>query len=233
MLRSLCIVLLVSSLALLCGCTAGTVPSFNLKKLAKSDIDMVIDRHISETNRLAAQLMVKLYKRNPRELRKGPPGMTVEKRLKLLFNTPYTVNFNELNGAYGNRAIPLAFDPNFKGDRVFALMAGIAGMLHTAYNHQTEYFMFDDLDQQKIYHCARNLESIAWQLNSRRAANGELFILANSIDAQSGLSNFSFERLFGKMIAIQDVLAQIISDKNDRAINKVVHGVASTVLLPI
>lgn len=93
--------------------------------------------------------------------------------------------------------------------------------------------MFDDLDQQKIYHCARNLESIAWQLNSRRADNGELFILANSIDAQSGLSNFSFERLFGKMIAIQDVLAQIISDKNDRAINKVVHGVASTVLLPI
>jgi hypothetical protein len=36
-----------------------------------------------------------------------------------------------------------------------------------------------------------------------------------------------------KLIAHQDMMAKIVSDSSNRAINTVVHGIASTTLLPI
>ncbi|MFT5722873.1 MAG: hypothetical protein ACI9W6_003212, partial [Motiliproteus sp.] len=58
--------LLLLILLLLAGC------SFNVKNLAKSDIDMVVDQHILELNTLTTQLLIKLYKRNPKQLAKAP-----------------------------------------------------------------------------------------------------------------------------------------------------------------
>mgnify|MGYP003133448583 CR=1 FL=1 len=49
--------------------------SYELKNIAKSDIDLVTDEFIAETRRLVRELTVKLYKRNPGELAKVP-GMT-------------------------------------------------------------------------------------------------------------------------------------------------------------
>ena len=69
-------------------------------------------------------------------------------------------------------------------------------------------------------------------LNTRRDSRGELFLLSNGISLNQ-VPNYSYERIFGKLIAIQDMMAQIVSDTNNRTINKVVHGVASTTLLPI
>lgn len=212
---------------LLGGCAAGGQDRpFQLKNLAKSEIDMVADLHIEAVNSLARELTIKLYKRNPRELAKVP-GMTIEKRLELLLGSPRLITHAELNNLYAEKAIPLAFDPEFKGDRVFALMVGITGMLHASYNYRDEFYLLDEMDQQKLYNCARNLEAVAWRLNTYRQANGEPFIYANSP------TNLSFERILGKLIAHQDMMAKIVSDSTNRAINTVVHGIASSTLLPI
>ena len=40
-------------------------------QIAKSDIDNVLDVHIKQSQALLRELMIKLYKRNPRELKKS------------------------------------------------------------------------------------------------------------------------------------------------------------------
>ncbi|MET3999914.1 hypothetical protein [Marinobacterium sp. MBR-109] len=218
---------LLLTLMLLGGCAvSGNERPFQLKNLGKSEIDMVADRHVETVKKLARELTIKLYKRNPRELAKVP-GMTVERRLELLLNSPRLITHPELNNLYAEKAVPLAFDPAFQGDRVFALMVGITGMLHASYSFRDEFYMLNEMDQQKLYNCARNLEAVAWRLNTYRQENGEPFIYANSS------TNFSYERILAKLIAHQDMMAQIVSDSTNRTINTVVHGIASTTLLPI
>ncbi|WP_027854586.1 hypothetical protein [Marinobacterium litorale] len=220
-------------LLLLQGCAGGeNNRPFQLKSLAKSDIDMVADAHVNAVNALVRELTIKLYKRNPRELKKAPPGTTLAKRLSQLLDAPRRINHAELGNRYGVEAIPLAFEPEFRGDRVFALMVGISGMLHASYGYRDEFFLLNEIDQQKLYNCARNLEAVAWRLNHRRQPNGELFLLSNGI-SESGVQNLSFERIFGKLIAHQDMMARIVADKTNRAIKSVVVGFASSSLLPI
>lgn len=221
------LVLILTTTLVLGGCAGNTTPRpFQLKNLAKSEIDMVADLHVETVNKLARELTIKLYKRNPRELAKVT-GMTVERRLQLLFSSPRLITHAELNNLYAEKAVPLAFDPDFSGDRVFALMVGITGMLHASYNYRDEFFMLNEMDQQKLYNSARNLEAVGWRLNTYTHPDGEPFLLANNS------ANLSFERLLGKLIAHQDMMARIVSDSTNRTINSVVHGIASTTLLPI
>lgn len=221
------VLILTLAALLLAGCSSSGKPRpFQLKNLAKTEIDMVADLHVEAVNTLARELAIKLYKRNPRELAKVP-GMTLERRLALLLGSPRLITHPELNNLYAEKAVPLAFDPAFQGDRVFALMVGITGMLHASYDYRNEFFLLNEIDQQKLYNSARNLEAVAWRLNTYRLPNGEPFLLANDP------ANLSFERLLGKLIAHQDMMARIVSDATNRAINTVVHGIASTTLLPI
>tara|TARA_R110001583_G_scaffold38163_2_gene123296 strand:+ start:50 stop:760 length:711 start_codon:yes stop_codon:yes gene_type:complete len=216
--------LLALLVILLTGC------SFKMKNLVKGDVDMIVDQHIQELNTLTARLLVKLYKRNPKELAKAP-GKTIEKRRHQLAVPPPNYHFAELSREVGDGALSLAFNPNFSGDRVFALMVGLKSMLHGSYGMRTEIFLLDELNQQLLYHSARNLEIINWRLNNYRGDDGQLYLLSNGV--QAGIANLSFERLFGKMILIQDMMAKVVSGKNNRTINTVVHSLASTVLLPI
>ncbi len=219
-------------LLLLSGCGGNNAKPFDIKNLAKSDIDMVADIHLKNWRELTRELTIKLYKRNPKELHKVP-GMTVTKRLNLLFPAKrLTDGFPELNNLDGIDAVPLAFSDNFEGDRVFALMAGVTGMLDASYNGKKEIFLLDELDQQKLYNSARNLESVAWHLNNRKDPKGQLYLLSNGI-SEEGITNYSYERIFGKLIGMQDVMAQVISDKTNRTINRVFHGAASMTFLPI
>lgn len=221
---------LLITTVLLCFSISGCGKSFSIKNLAKSDVDMVADSYVLALYDYSRQLMIKLYKRNPRELAKAN-GVSVEVRLRQLGETPPTYQFPELNNQIANDALELSFDPEFRGDRVFALMVGIRSMLHASYNLKSEFYLLDDLDQQKLYNSARNLEVIAWRLNTYKLPNGEPFLLANGY--YQGIPNLSFERLFGKMISLQDMMAKIVAGKTDRTINNVVQGVASTTLLPI
>ena len=47
------------------------------------------------------------------------------------------------------------------------------------------------------------------------------------------ISNLSYERLFGKLIATQDNMAIIIADKNKRTIKTVIQKMATAIFLPI
>jgi len=224
--------ILLTLITFLAACSSNTKQAFNIKSLAKSELDMVIDEHLTQTSSQAQTLLIKLYKRNPRELKKAPANTTVQMRIKQLFGSPRQIQFNELNDKYANSALIEAFNPNFKGDRVFAYMAGVAGILHTSYNFQDEFFMLDPINEQRVYNSARNLETASWLLNNSSSERGELYILSNSY-SPAGVINLSYERLFGKIIASQDILANIIANRNNRTISKVLHGFASTTLLPL
>jgi len=89
----------------------------------------------------------------------------------------------------------------------------------------------DSLDPQKLYNSARNIELAAWLLRTRTGASGEPLLLSHSLDGEP--VNLSFERLFGKLIALQDTLAKVIAERSSRTIRTGVQGMASTVFLPI
>jgi len=223
--------LILLSLSLFVGCAPLANKELRIQNLAKSEVDMIIDQHIKVGRELARELTIKLYKRNPAELRKAAPGTTIETRLEQLLSTPRPIRHPELNNLYALDALPLAFDETFKGDRVFALMIAITGMLHASYNYRDEFFMLDEIDHQKLYNSARNLEKIAWYMHNVKHSNGELLILSDSISSE--LVNLSYERIFGKLIATQDMMAEIVATSTDRSINRIVQGVATAPFLPI
>lgn len=213
------------------GCSPDNLRSFDLRSLAKSDIDMVADTHRKELDKIIRQLTIKFYKRNPRELAKTPL-MTVDLRVQQILAPPPADGYPELKGHWDNRAIHLALTQEYEGDRVFALMVGIHSMIDTAFNNKPELFLLDELDQQKLYNSARNLETVAWQLNHLKDRRGQPLLLANGI-SKEGIQNLSFERLLGKMIGLQDMLALIIADTTNRNIKNVVHRASSMIFLPI
>lgn len=217
-LRLLVSFLLLSSL-LLTGCR-NPVDSSMFDSLAKTDVDMIADSSLRELNRLMGELLVKLYKRNPSQLDHAP-GMSVGQRQVQIFDTSGRLSFAELGYRQGTDALNLAFDPLFQGDRVFALMAGMVGMVRSSYDWQEEQFMLDSLDEQLLFNSARNIEVLAWRLSNSRDAGGKLLLLSNSQPGEE--ENLSYERIFGKMIAIQDMMAFTVVGKWERGFNSVLQ----------
>jgi len=223
------ILLIVLSTVLLILPACGARP-YAFKNVAKSDIDLVADAHFAEVDELLRTLTIKLYKRNPGELVKAP-GATIKRRLLQLFESSPLPLFAELDRRTSIAAIDLCFDADFLGDRVFALVAGLRGMMLEAYNNRSEQFFYDSLDGQRLYLSARNVEIVVWRLSNRVDKSGKYFLLTNSLPGEE--ANLSFERLFGKIIALQDMMARITADRGKRTITKVVHGIASAALFPV
>lgn len=186
---------------------------------------------VEETRYLVRELMEKLYKRNPDQLRKAH-GVTIEKRFDWLRNTPGPLVFSELNGKQDIAALELVFSPEFQGDRVFALVVGLGGMMRKAYGYHDEFFMFDKLDAEVLLASAHNIEILVWRLKNNRQPNGEPWLITN--EYQGVTDNLSFERLFGKMIVLQEMMAQITDDSVNRRVTGAVHAVSSVFIpLPI
>ena len=66
----------------------------------------------------------------------------------------------------------------------------------------------------------------------REPNDGSLFLLSVGDDT-NGVTNASYERVFGKLIGLQDHFAHVIADTTNRRIKNVVQGVASAVFFPI
>ena len=207
----------------------GACSGYDVKNLAKSDIDLVSDEFITETRSAVRELVVKLYKRNPAQLRKNP-GMTVEGRLAQLRVHRHELNFPELGGKQGIEAMLMAFDPDFSGDRVFAISVGLGSMLRIAYAYNDEMFIFDRLDSKVLMTSARNVEVLLWKLKNTRKPDGEHYLITH--EYQGVVDNLSFERLFGKIIILQEMMARIAGDSDDRAVTGAVHAV-SKVFMPL
>ena len=172
---------------------------------------------------------IKLYKKNPYELQKIQ-GQTIDSRLNQIFTCPIDKRHKELDFKESADAILLGFEPEFKGDRVFAMMVGLYTMIHQSYNSKCELFMLDYLNEQNLYNSARNIEIFVWRLNTKKKDNGQLFILTNSFEGE--VKNLSYERIFGKLISLQDTMAQIVSNRSGRVIKEVVQ-IAGMAFLPI
>ena len=155
----------------------------------------------------------------------------MEQALGRIFERPHRWHLAELDGKRGAAAIQLAFEETFRGDRVVAFVAGLAGMIQAAFQDKTELFLLDELDPQSLYNVARNVEIAVWKLSNTRTPRGELYLLSNA--ASGPVANLSFEREFGKVIGSLDVLSKIVADKTDRTVVKVIQSVATAVFLPV
>ena len=203
---------------------------FRASDLAKSDIDVAAEVHSRECLASARLLMEKLYSRNPHEWRKGNYH-SANAALARAFDARSAFHFTELGNKRGADAIILALKPEYAGDRVFAFGVGLASMVFLAYNEKTEFYITDSLDAQKLYNSARNIEIAAWKLANARDARGDPLLLSNEIAGDA--RNLSFEREFGKMIAYQDVMAQVAAQRTNRMIRRVVQTLATAAFLPI
>ncbi len=231
------IIYIIGLFLLLSGCNLATnsnspikTRSFQLEDLAKSDVDLVLEMQLNYSMEYLEELMVKLYKRNPNELRKG--GWLSHKRaVKRVFGRGRAKTFPGLQGKRSIDAMRLAFDSNYHGDRVLALVEGMRGMLLDSYDGKREVFLLDELDPQKLYNAARNIEIVIWKLSNDRDEQGRLFLVSN--EASGPVPNLSFERLLGKMIAVQDSTARFVAETTNRRIKNVIQSIASAVFIPI
>jgi hypothetical protein len=223
-------------LPLLAACAnTATAPGkasggFDPGQLAKTDIDRVAEAHQREIFASLKLLAEKLYRRNPREWKKGGQA-SVEAAVARIFEGRHEWKFAELEGRRGSDAIYLAFRDDYAGDRVLALVAGLGGMIQAAFHDKTEFFVMDDLDPQALHNAARNVEIAVWKLSNAHAVGGELFLHSN--EAAGAVRNLSFEREFGKMIGNLDLLSKIIADKTNRTVVKVIQNVATALFLPV
>jgi hypothetical protein len=225
---------------ILCACATNT-PAVNGKKVPaqkdsnsisqfiKSDVDRMADVEVRENIQSLRLLMTKLYKRNPSELKKSTSG-TVEEMVDWVFEGDHQWKFEAIGGVQDLDAMYLAFKPEYTGDRVLPFIVGIQTMLIKARGGKREFFILDNIDPQKIYNSARNIEIAVWKLSNTKDENGRLFFVTNEIVAKE--PNLSFEREFGKMVGRIDLYALTIAEKNQRVITRVTQGVAGKLFIP-
>jgi hypothetical protein len=79
--------------------------------------------------------MEKLYRRNPREWRKGNYP-SADAAVARAFDARSEFRFAELGNVRGSDAIVLALKPDYAGDRVFAFGVGLASMVFLSYNRK-------------------------------------------------------------------------------------------------
>ena len=199
-------------------------------QLGKTDFDRMADHEIRENIQSLRSLMIKLYKRNPSELKKST-SEDAEKMVNWVFNGNHNWNFEAINNIQDNDAIYLAFNEDYKGDRVLPFIVGIYTMLIKAHGGKKEFYLFDSIDPQLLYNASRNVEIAAWKLSNTKDASGRLFLVANEINEKE--NNLSFEREFGKIIGRTDFIAFTLSEKMERSITRVIQNLATGILIPI
>jgi hypothetical protein len=227
--------LVVVLCALLAGCATKmgkdgrTETTVDMKYLVKSDVDRITDTSRAEV--VAGLLLIadKLYKRNPKEWKNGG-AVSREAAVDRLRNR-VSRDWPEFGGRRERQVAILSFAPGYEGDRVAALMFGLLTMVDAAYEHKSDFYMLDSLNEVKLYNCARNMEVAIWKLNGDRNAAGQLFLLSNELDPAN--RNLSFEREFGRIIGLLDFMAAIVADRNGRALSRTTQSVVTMVFLPV
>ncbi len=220
--------LVLSACAMRVGSDGQRETRFDPRYLAKTEIDRVIDANRAEVGAGLRRIAEKLYKRNPREWRKGGQASS-EAALARLFSG--RVDFAELEGRREGAAVLLAFSPDYQGDRVLGLTAGLLGMVGAAFENKDDFYAFDDLNEQKLYNCARNIEIAIWKMASTKNAAGAPLLLSNELDASN--PNLSFEREFGRLIGLLDFLSTVVADKKGRTVTRLTQSIMTAVFLPV
>lgn len=203
--------------------------SGGIEQLAKTDMDRLTDIEMRENTASLRRLMVKLYKRNPRELRKSGE-LDAEARAAAVFDGRTDWRFEEIGYARDIAAIHQALSEDYAGDRVLCLIVGLQTMLIQAHGGKSMFYLTDNLDPQALYNVARNVEIAVWKLSNARDGQGQLLLLTNEINETD--RNLSFEREFGKIVGRLDLLAAALSEKFNRKLIQMVQTMASALFLP-
>ncbi len=209
------------------GCSSdGDVQGrgFELSSVVKNDVDLISETHQTVVFDAIEELAVKLYKRNPKEWKKEGHE-SIEAAVDAMTGDP----FPEVEGKTSVDCIGLAFDEEFQGDRVKAFIVGLETMVLVSYDDHRSFYLHNMLEAQKLYDSARNIELASWLVRTKYDSNDELFLLSTGGFDEV---NLSFERLFGKMINAQDMIAQIMADRSHRQIKNVIQAIA-TAFIPI
>ena len=221
---------------LLGGCSVpGTGPAarasggFDLRQLAKTDINRVAETHQQHVFASLRRLADKLYKRNPAEWRKGGSA-SAEAAVSRIFDQKHRWRFASLGYRRDLEAMHVALHPDFRGDRVQALIVGLASMVQSALGDREVFYMLDDLEPQHLYNAARNVEIAAWKLATARDGQGQLLLLSNELGESS---NLSFEREFGRIVGLLDVLSDVVEEETERTVTRVVQNLTTAVFLPV
>lgn len=239
--KLICTLISIGFLAFLTACAnnpfldKSKVPvhsnSSSINQLAKTDFDRLADMEYASNMQSLRTLMIKLYKRNPRELAKSTTDSAEEMAARVFDGgQQHQWKFKTIHNKQDTTAIFLAFDEQYQGDRVLPFIVGLQTMLAKAHNYQEEFFIPDNIDPQKIYNVARNVEIAAWKLSNSVDKNGNLFLLTNEINETD--HNLSFEREFGKIIGRTDFYAIALAEKSQRLISRVAQSLATAVFLP-
>lgn len=207
----------------------GRLPGYAPQHLIKTDINRYSDSTQQRVFASLRRLAEKLYKRNPREWKKGEAG-SMEGAIARIFDGNHGWRLEALGYRRDIEALQVALHPEYRGDRVQAYIVGLASMVQTAFGDREELYILDDLDAQHLYNAARNVEIAAWKLAAARDAQGQPLLLSNEIGA---VNNLSFEREFGRIIGMLEVLSDVIEEKTERKVTRVVQNLASAVFLPV
>ena len=232
-LRLLFAVVLLSACSTQIGKDGRSTTTVDGRYLLKTEIDRVADTTRRDVVDGLLRIADKLYRRNPREWKQAgqPSREAAVQRLRQRM----AVEWPELAGKRERLAAAQAFNEEFTGDRVAALMLGLLTMVDTAFEGKDDFYLLDSLDEIKLYNAARNMEIAIWKLSQDRWKNGEqagrLFLISNELDAAN--ANLSFEREFGRCIGLLDLMAQIVADRSGRTLSRVTQSVATMVFLPV
>lgn len=218
--------------------TTATIPIPNqddrgsFKQIIKTEFDRLADLEVRQNTESIKTLMLKLYKRNPKELKKGPFA-SPEEAIRYVFenHTEHHFLFDSINHLQSTDAIFLAFNPNYSGDRVFAFIAGLQTMLLKAHGSINDFYLLNELNPQYLYNFARNVEIAAWKLANTKDEDGNIYLLSNELNELE--KNITFEREFGKIIGRTDLFAIALSEKSERTITRVIQNIATALFLPI
>ena len=211
--------------------TAANLSNAGVSRIAKSDIDEVVEIHQQAVMQHLKELMIKLYHRNPSQ-RFDKDKRSLEESVDLVFKRPYDYGYSHWEELTGTEIVRLSLDADYHvNDRVLTFIVGLRKMLMAAYDNRTEFYFLNSLNEQKLYNSARNIEVASWLLSEKRNQRGRLLILSDSMAKEN--RNLSFQRLLGQMIATQDNLAAIVSHKEGRVIKTVVFRAATMAFLPI
>jgi len=202
-----------------------------ISRLAKSDINEVVEYHQRAVIRDLKKLMLKLYRRNPQG-RHDQKLRSIEESVDALFARSHDHGYAQWQSMKPNDIVRISLDETYQGsDRILPFIVGLRKMLMSSYDNHIKFYYLTSISEQKLYNSARNIEISAWMLAEKRNIQGELLILSDSLENEK--RNLSYQRLIGRMIATQDNLAEIIAHKEGRLIKTVVVNAASMVFFPI
>jgi hypothetical protein len=226
---------LMAALALVACSTPGTAPrterskGFDPRNLIKTDLNRVAETHQQHVFASLRRLADKLYKRNPNEWRKSGAA-SAGHAISAIFDEQHRWRFESIGHRRDLDAMRVALHPDYRGDRVKALIVGLGSMVQSAFGDREAFYMLDDLQPQHLYNAARNVEIAAWKLSTARDAGGGLLLLSNEMGE---VQNLSFEREFGRVVGLLDALSEVIEAQTERTVTRVVQNLATAVFLPV